>query len=188
MKVKKREVLGSCGVNDEERTSHAMNHGTEMTAAELAPLYGMVIASCAFNLSMQVLRYLTFPPRGSPLPLSASDGVEHSRVQGHCVGGREGGGDPRFCCLQACARASRNAQARVHERPRSSSAHVAKRLRPRRRKLDLTRCTAKITCVQTVIASQTIRTAITHFLKVNVLKQGGAASPAHNLTKDPQGR
>lgn len=47
---------------------------------------------------------------------------------------------------------------------------------------------AKITCVQTVIASQTIRTAITHFLKVNVLKQGGAASPANNLTKDPQGR
>lgn len=87
MKVKKREVLGSCGMNDEERTSHAMNHGTKMTAAELAPLYGMVIASSAFNLSMQVLRYLTFPPCGSPLPLSASDGVEHSRVQGHALGG-----------------------------------------------------------------------------------------------------
>ena len=43
---------------------------------------GRVISSSAFNLSMQVLRYLTFTPTGSPLLLSASDsyGVELSGV------------------------------------------------------------------------------------------------------------
>lgn len=46
---------------------------------------------------------------------------------------------------------------------------------------------AEITCVQTVIALQTIRTAITHFLKVNTLKQGGSARPEITLQKTHQG-
>lgn len=46
---------------------------------------------------------------------------------------------------------------------------------------------AEITCVQTVIALQTIRTAITHFLKVNTLKQRGSARPEITLQKTHQG-
>lgn len=45
----------------------------------------------------------------------------------------------------------------------------------------------KITCVQTVIALQTIGTAITHFLKVNTLKQGGSARLEITLQKTHQG-
>lgn len=41
--------------------------------------------------------------------------------------------------------------------------------------------------VQTVIALQTIRTAITHFLKVNTLKQGGSARPEITLQKTHKG-
>lgn len=69
-------------MNDEEGTSHGMNHGTVMTAVALMPWTGRVISSSAFNLSMQVLRFLTFTQCGSPLPLSASDsyGVELSSM------------------------------------------------------------------------------------------------------------
>lgn len=54
------EVLESCDMSDEERTWHAMNHGTVMTAVALTAWYGRLISSSAFNLSMQVLRNLTF--------------------------------------------------------------------------------------------------------------------------------
>lgn len=147
-------------MNDEERTSQAVNHGTVMMAVALAPWYGRVISTSAFNLSMQVLKYLTFTPCGSPLPLSASDGVERSRVyvrvsKTHCY------------CLRACACVFQLYDlvyvcVRVH-------VCLLLILRVLRNHSGLVRETrydtniVKITCVQTVIALQTIRAAITHF-------------------------
>lgn len=45
----------------------------------------------------------------------------------------------------------------------------------------------KITCAQTVIALQTIRTTITHFLKVNILKQRASARLEITLQKTHRG-
>lgn len=149
-------------MNDEERTSQAVKHGTVMMAVALTPWYGRVISTSAFNLSMQVLKYLTFTPCGSPLPLSASDGVERSGVyvrvsKMHCY------------CLRACACVFQLYDL-VHVYV-CVRAHVCLLLilRVLRSHSDLVRETrfdtsiVKITCVQTVIALQTIRTAITHF-------------------------
>ena len=60
---------------------------TATTAVALMAWCGRVNSSSAFNLSMQVLRFLTFTPCGSPLPLSASDscGVELSNMYCVCV-------------------------------------------------------------------------------------------------------
>ena len=62
------DVLESRDAKDEVRALHGMNGGTAMTAAALPRWTGSVISSSAFNLSMQVLRLLTFTPCSSLLP------------------------------------------------------------------------------------------------------------------------
>lgn len=113
--------------------------------------YGGVILSSAFNLSMQVLRYLTFTLRASLLPLSASDGVQ--RLQSSCVCRKKAlllFASVFVCftctslCLRVCVLQPQSRSGLVQETGFDTSA-------------------VKITCVQTVIALQTIRTAITHF-------------------------
>lgn len=118
---------------------------------------GGVNSSSAFNLSMQVLRFVTFTPCGSPLPLSASDrcGVELSNM--YCV--------CRKCafilrervvvCFNCATLCARVCVLLVLWMKRSHSGLVQET------RFDTS--IVKITCVQTVIALQTIRTAITHF-------------------------
>lgn len=149
-------VLESCDMNDEERTSHGMNRGTVMTAAALMPWNGRVISSSAFNLSTQVLRFLTFRPCGSPLPLSASDSYGAALCStGACVL------KMHSYCLRACACVFQLYDPvcvcvpLIPWVPQSHSGLVQET------RFDTS--IVEITCVQTVIALQTIRTAITHF-------------------------
>ena len=137
--------------------SRAMWAATAMTAVALVAWYGGVNSSSAFNLSMQVLRFVTFTPCGSPLPLSASDrcGVELSNM--YCV--------CRKCafilrervvvCFNCATLCVRVCVLLVLWMKRSHSVLVQET------RFDTS--IVKITCVQTVIVLQTIRTAITHF-------------------------
>lgn len=141
-------------MNSEERTSHRKNHGTVIMAVALMPSAGRVILSSAFNLSMQVLRFLTFTPCSFMLSLSASDsyGVELSSM---CVRARVE--NALLLCLSKCLCVSRG-------RPCVCSVDSARaaKLQNLAQRTRFDTSMVKITCVQTVTALETIGTAITH--------------------------
>lgn len=97
---------------------------------------------------MQVLRFLTFTLCDSPLPLSASDGEQRSGV---CA-----------CVENALFIVYENVCARAPV-PTVDSAGAAKPCGGLAQETRFDTSMVKITCVQTVIALQTMRTAITHF-------------------------
>lgn len=116
-------------------------------AAELLQWTGGVISSSAFNLSMQVLRFLTFTACSSPLPLSASD---RCRVELSACG--------NALCLCTSALSSVSSA-----RPSLCADLLQSHARALYGETRFDTNTVKIICVQTVIALQTIRTTITHF-------------------------
>lgn len=120
-----------------------------MMAAELLHWTYQAISSSAFNLSMQVLRFLTFIPCSSLLPLSASDSyrVELSacvRWKMHFV----------YECALVCFKCTAFCVLNLWMMQSHSGLVWETRFDTN---------IVKITCVQTVIALQTIRTTITHF-------------------------
>lgn len=146
-------------MNCKKRTSHRKNHGTVIMAVALMPSTGGVILSSAFNLSMQVLRFLTFTPCSFMLSLSASDsyGVELSSMC-VCVCVHKCVENSLLLCLSKCLCVSRG-------RPCACVVlilHVLQMLQNLVQETRFDTSMVKITCVQTVTALQTIRTAITH--------------------------
>lgn len=113
---------------------------------------GKVISSYAFNLSMQVLRSVTFPPCGSPLPLSAFDSYRVA-LSSMCVVLKM-----HFCCsVRVCPFVCQvHVCVIANEWVLQSHWGLVQETR-------FDTSIVKITCVQTVIALQTIRTTIIHF-------------------------
>lgn len=110
------------------------------------------------------LRNLTFIPRSSP---AASEGIRRSGVHVHAQ-------------TALCNRVS----VRAHVRLLLGYVQCRCGLM---QETQFDTSAVKITCVQTVIALQTIRTAVTQFLKVNAKKQGGSARPEITLQKTHKG-